>query len=105
MALSPSAFEFFHPKSPSPTANTPCAASHCAPLSSFSSESTQVQTTQVHEVVNPAAKANGTGVGAGGIAGLVFGFVLIVLLAMGVYHVAITRRANANRANTIQPDV
>lgn len=105
VALSPSAFQFFHPNSPLSSANVPCSASHCAPVSSFSSAATEVQAAQVHEVVKPASKANATGVGAGGVVGIVFGFVLIVLLAMGVYYVVVTRRANANRANSVQPDV
>lgn len=105
MALSPSAFQFFHPNSPLSSANVPCSESHCVPVSSFSGAATEAQAAQVHEVVKPGSKANGTGVGAVGVAGIVFGFVLIVLLAMGVYYVVITRRSNANRANSVQPDV
>ncbi|MBA0582650.1 hypothetical protein Gorai_024785 [Gossypium raimondii] len=49
--------------------------------------------------------SSGQGVGAGGVAaGIVFGLAFAVLLAMGVYYVLNTRRVNANRANSVQPD-
>ncbi|XP_012471493.1 LOW QUALITY PROTEIN: uncharacterized protein LOC105788940 [Gossypium raimondii] len=90
MAFSPSAYDFFHPK-------TPCVASTCSPLPVAA---------QVDGSKALASKvSSGQGVGAGGVAaGIVFGLAFAVLLAMGVYYVLNTRRVNANRANSVQPD-
>ena len=95
MAFSPSAFDFFHPNGQKPSTQNPCAASNCSPLPMAA----QVEASLAHQ-----SKASSNRVGAGGIAGIVFGFVFAVLLAMGVYYVAVTRRANLTRANSVQPD-
>ncbi|MBA0702203.1 hypothetical protein Goari_027411 [Gossypium aridum] len=90
MAFSPSAYDFFHPK-------TACVASTCSPLPVAA---------QVDGSKALASKvSSGHGVAAGGVAaGIVFGLAFAVLLAMGVYYVLNTRRVNANRANSVQPD-
>ncbi|XP_042521275.1 uncharacterized protein LOC122094737 [Macadamia integrifolia] len=104
-AFSPAAYDFFHPNSQQPSKNTHSPS----PLSTFSSASSAVaQSTEAHESNFPdpktTAAAAGSRVGAGGIAGIVFGFALVVLLAMGVYYVVITRRSNITRANSVRPD-
>lgn len=90
MAFSPSAYDFFHPK-------THCAASTCSPLPVAA---------QIDGSKALASKvSSGHGVGAGGVAaGIVFGLAFAALLAMGVYYVLNTRRVNANQANSVQPD-
>ncbi|KAL4190223.1 hypothetical protein AMTRI_Chr07g74700 [Amborella trichopoda] len=45
------------------------------------------------------------GIGAAGVAGIVFSFVFAVLLAIGAYYVVVTRRANTSRAITVTPDL
>ncbi|KAL5698946.1 hypothetical protein ACHQM5_029915 [Ranunculus cassubicifolius] len=104
MVLSPSAIEFFHPKATSTTPNTlsPCADSNCV---SYSSSNAVAQSNLAHESKFSTPNHDSSRVGIGGLVGIVFGFVLVVLVAMGIYYVAVTRRANANRANSVQPDV
>ncbi|KAK9124265.1 hypothetical protein Sjap_013867 [Stephania japonica] len=115
MVLSPSAFDFFHPNAESPKSDTPCVESNCAPLPlSSSSTSTNdaadaasgvARSSLAYESKMSAMQSGKGGIGAGGIAGIVFGCAFVVLVAMGVYYVAVTRRANAVRANSVQPDV
>ncbi|KAF9595684.1 hypothetical protein IFM89_002588 [Coptis chinensis] len=109
MVLSPSAFEFFHPtsSSSSPNADSPCVTSDCAPLplSSFSSSSSVAKSSLAHESRLSTSSTNGNRLGVGGIVGILFGFVVVVLLAMGVYYVVVTRQTNTSRANSVQPDV
>ncbi|XP_043699769.1 uncharacterized protein LOC122650418 [Telopea speciosissima] len=107
-AFSPAAYDFFHPNSQSPShsiTHSHCVKSDCAPLplSTFSSASAIAQSTEAHEsnFLDPKTRSR---VGAGGIAGIVFGFMFAVLLAMGVYYVVITRRSNITRANSVRSD-
>ncbi|XP_059660576.1 uncharacterized protein LOC132306970 [Cornus florida] len=101
MAFSPSAFDFFHPNTQQPGTKTPCAASNCSPLTLAAT----VKSSSAHES-RSTPESSGNRMGAGGIAGIVFSFVFAVLLAMGVYYVTITRRANlSRRTNSVQPDV
>ncbi|WRX32860.1 hypothetical protein QQP08_025347 [Theobroma cacao] len=97
MAFSPSAYEFFHPKTREPDTQNPCAASNCSPLPMAA----QVDTAKALEESKVSTQQiSGHRLGAGGIAGVVFGLAFAVLLAMGAYYVLSTRRANANRANS-----
>ncbi|GMN24756.1 hypothetical protein TIFTF001_000687 [Ficus carica] len=100
-AFSPSAYEFFHPTEQKPTTPGPCSTgSSCSPL-------------PLAAHVEAADKAQGSsmvsshsgrqGLGAGGVAGIVFGIAFAVLLAMGAYYVVVTRRQNLSRAVTVQP--
>ncbi|XVE59100.1 hypothetical protein DITRI_Ditri05aG0018200 [Diplodiscus trichospermus] len=102
MAFSPSAYEFFHPKTQEPDAKSPCsgAASNCSPLP----VAAQVEGSKAMESKVSTQEKSGHRMGAGGIAGIAFGLAFAVLLAMGVYFVLNTRRANANRAISVQPD-
>ncbi|XVF05678.1 hypothetical protein REPUB_Repub05bG0193100 [Reevesia pubescens] len=100
MAFSPSAYEFFHPKTQEPNTNNPCAASNCPPLPIAA----QVEGTKALESKVSTQQKSGHRLGAGGIAGIIFGLAFAVLLTMGVYYVLNNRRANANRANSVQPD-
>ncbi|XWS53271.1 hypothetical protein CRYUN_Cryun11dG0143100 [Craigia yunnanensis] len=98
--FSPSAYEFFHPKTEEPDTKNPCAASNCSPLLIAA----QVEATKELQSKASTQQKSGHRLGAGGIAGIVFGLAFAVLLAMGVYYVLNNRRANANRANSVQPD-
>ncbi|KAK8478326.1 hypothetical protein V6N13_058804 [Hibiscus sabdariffa] len=101
MAFSPSAYDFFHPKTRDPDTGHPCSASNCSPLP----VAAQVEGSKaVAGKVSSTPDKSGHGMGAGGVAGIVFGLAFAVLLGMGVYYVLNTRRANANRANIVQPD-
>ncbi|EEF32088.1 uncharacterized protein LOC8263155 [Ricinus communis] len=101
VAFSPSAVEFFHPKTQDPNTKNPCAeSSGCSPLPLAA----QVEAAQARESLLPTSQKGGSGLGAGGIAGIVIGLAFAVLLAMGGFYIFVTRRANENRANSVQPD-
>lgn len=102
MAFSPSAYDFFHPKTEKPDSKNPCAASNCSPLPMAAQVGSSAKA--LDSKVSTQQKSSGHQLGAGGIAGIVFGLAFAVLLAMGVYYVLNTRRTNANRANSVQPD-
>ncbi|PSR95191.1 Protein HEG 1 like [Actinidia chinensis var. chinensis] len=99
MAFSPSAFDFFHPNTKNPGSEDPCVTSNCSPLPLAAT----VASTLAYKSRSTQEKGGGQ-VGAGGVAGIVFGFVCAVLLAMGVYYVVVKRRANLTRSNSVQPD-
>lgn len=101
MALSPSAYNFFHPSTQNPVAKDPCVASNCSPLPIAA----HVEATEGHESRFSGSQNGRIRVGAGGIAGIVFGLGFVVFLAMGVYYVIVVRRTNMTRANTVKPDV
>ncbi|KAI3929032.1 hypothetical protein MKX01_029561 [Papaver californicum] len=113
VAFSPSAYDFFHPNTHTPKAVKPCDESNCAPMSgssAFSTSSAVVRATPAHES-RESTTAQGSSsnnkrlvLGAGGISGIVFGFVFAVLSGIGVYYIIITRRTNINRSNSVQPD-
>lgn len=101
-AFSPSAYDFFHPNAKKPETKDPCTASKCSPMP------LAVEATEIHESKASTLKGGRKQLGAGGIAGIIFGVAFFVILAMGVYHVKVTRRANMNRAkanSAFQPDV
>ncbi|MCL7022986.1 hypothetical protein MKW94_010765 [Papaver nudicaule] len=114
VAFSPSAYDFFHPNTHTPKAVKPCDESNCAPMSgssAFSTSSAVVRATPAHES-KESTTAQGSGsskskrpvLGAGGISGIVFGFVFAVLSGIGVYYIMVTRRTNISRSNSVQPD-
>ncbi|XP_021728346.1 uncharacterized protein LOC110695418 [Chenopodium quinoa] len=96
-ALSPTAYEFFHPNAH----QDPCTKSNCAPIPLAA---------QVHEMQSEAATETSpitrtTAFGAGTIAGPAFAAIIVLCLAIGIYYVAKTRQENVNRTKPIQPDV
>ncbi|KAK3442298.1 uncharacterized protein LOC104432874 [Eucalyptus grandis] len=101
MAFSPSAYDFFHPNTQQTTVKNPCAISSCSPLP----EAAQVVgAAQGQDGKLSATRDGKSQMGVGGIVGIVFALAFAVLLAMGVYYVVVTRRANASKAKAIQPD-
>ncbi|OVA10140.1 hypothetical protein BVC80_1591g49 [Macleaya cordata] len=104
VSFSPSAFEFFHSNSPKPDIAIPCVLSDCVSLPQSSVLSTdQSLEADGNKLTSGAQVNNKSRVGAGGVAAIVFGFVLAVLLAMVAFYVMVTRRANVRRANSVQP--
>lgn len=99
MAFSPSAFEFFHPDNLQPSSESPCAASGCRPLHI----SATVQSSLAYESRSPPNKG-GSRMTAGGIFGIVFGFVFVALLAMGVYYLMIKHHSNMSKSNSAQDE-
>ncbi|KAM1040392.1 hypothetical protein ACFX13_030345 [Malus domestica] len=100
-AFSPSAYNFFHPTSQNPNAKDPCVESNCSPLP----VAAQVRSTEAHESRFSTSQNGRARFGAGGVAGIMFGLAFAVFMAMGVYYVLVTRRANMSRTNTVKPDV
>ncbi|KAI3511778.1 hypothetical protein L1887_18936 [Cichorium endivia] len=100
MAFSPSAYNFFHPKANPPRIQDPCEESGCSPLPMAAT----VQSSLAQESASKNEKS-GSKIGAGGVAGVIFGFVFVVLVAMGAYFVVSTRRTNLGRKNTVLPAV
>ncbi|KAK1409915.1 hypothetical protein QVD17_36445 [Tagetes erecta] len=90
MALSPSAYDFFHPNDQFKLQH-PCEESSCSPLPL----AVTVQSSLAYESRTGRVK-----VGAGCIAAIVFGFVFVIILAMGAYYVVTTRRANLRKNNS-----
>nr|GEW67335.1 hypothetical protein CTI12_AA411230 [Tanacetum cinerariifolium] len=81
MAFSPSAYTFFHPKANPPSIQDPCEESNCSPLPIAAT----VESSLAEESRAKNEKSESK-VGAGGIMGVIFGFMFVVLLAMGFYY-------------------
>ncbi|XP_023733241.1 uncharacterized protein LOC111881081 [Lactuca sativa] len=100
MAFSPSAYNFFHPKANPPTIQNPCDETSCAPLPMAAT----VQSSLAQESASRNVKS-GSKIGAGGVAALIFGFIFMVLVAMGAYFVVTNRRTKMGRNNMVLPSV
>lgn len=102
MAFTPSAYDFFHPTTQNkPKKARPCDESSCSPLPMAA----QVEAIgEAQESKIEAPHSSRPTLGAGGVAGIVFGFAFAVLLAMGVYYVVVARRENTSPAKTAQPE-
>ncbi|XP_076932877.1 uncharacterized protein LOC143598573 [Bidens hawaiensis] len=100
MAFSPSAYNFFHPKTNPPSIHGSCDESSCAPLPMAA----MVQSSLAEES-RPRNDKSEDRVGAGAIAGVMFGFIFVVLLAMGVFYVVTNRRGCSKGESTILPSV
>lgn len=102
MAFSPSAYEFFHPKTRNSDTKNPCATSNCSPLP----VAAEVDSNKELETKALPQQKPGHPLGAGGVVAIVFGLAFVVLSAMGVFCVIKTRRATAttNQPNTVQLD-
>ncbi|KAJ6708328.1 hypothetical protein OIU85_028580 [Salix viminalis] len=101
VAFSPSAAEFFHPRTREPKLENPCAAPSSfspLPLAARFEDSDQTKGR-----ISPSRRGGGR-LGAGGVAGVILGVAFAVLLTLGVYHVTIKRKASINRADSDQPE-
>ncbi|CAI0397813.1 unnamed protein product [Linum tenue] len=94
VAFSPSAVQFFHPDNQLPH---PEAAQVTTAAAAKSSSTTTI----------PSRSGGRSGLGAGEIAGVVFGAAFAVFIAMGAYYVVSKRRANLGKAsnNSVQSHV
>ena len=96
VAFSPSAVEFFHPRTPEPKLENPCAApSSCSPLPLAARFEDSDQT----KGRISTSRRGGGRLGAGGVAGVILGVAFAVLLTVAVYHLMVTSKANSNRPN------
>lgn len=93
LAFPPSAYDFFHPNERKPENKDPCTASKCSPLPLAA----QVEATQIYE--NKASYEGRKQFGAGGVAGIILAVASLMLLAMGIYYVRVTRQANMSQTN------
>lgn len=101
VAFSPSAVEFFHPKTQQPNTKKPCEeSSGCSPLPLAA----EVEAIQTQESEASSSQKVGSRLGASGIAAIVVGLAFAVLVATGGFYVFSTRRANMNRDSSIKPD-
>uniref|UniRef100_A0A7N1A4M6 Transmembrane protein n=1 Tax=Kalanchoe fedtschenkoi TaxID=63787 RepID=A0A7N1A4M6_KALFE len=100
VAYSPAAYDFFHPDAGQSGSNVKsCSKSGCSPLPLAA----HFESNQAHESHATLSQRRG-GLGAKAITAIVSGMAFAVLLGMGAYYVVTTRRANNNRANSVQPD-
>ncbi|KAL1345444.1 hypothetical protein HN51_019185 [Arachis hypogaea] len=116
-AFSPSAYNFFHPintnarkKKPETKTQEPCSASSskCSPMSvtAQSEEATQIHENKSSSLSTEEDNNVSKNIGAGGIAGILFGIVFVVLLGMSMYHFRVTRSNNLGKSNNfIQPSL
>ena len=101
VAFSPSAVEFFHPRTREPKSENPCPpSSACSPLPLAAQFEDNDQT---KGKISTSQRGGGR-LGAGGVAGVILGASFAVLLTMGVYYVTITRKASINRADSDKPE-
>ncbi|CAJ1979307.1 unnamed protein product [Sphenostylis stenocarpa] len=97
VAFPPAAYDFFHPNAQKPQTRDSCAASKCSPLPLAA----QVDDgTQIYQNKASAMQKGRKQIGAGGVAGIITAFAFVLLLAMGIYYVKVTRQANMNRATS-----
>ena len=101
VTFSPSAYDFFHPTTQNPKTKHPCGGTSCSPLPLAA----QVEANEANESKVSTPQNGSSRVGAGAIAGIVFGLAFVVLSAMGVYYVVVNRRSNTSSSKSDQPDV
>ncbi|CDP07112.1 unnamed protein product [Coffea canephora] len=97
MAISPEAYDFFHPDTQPQRGNAPCFSPECSTLP----EAATVLSTPAHESTAPP-DASKKRLGAGSIASIPIGLVFALLAGVGVYYVVMTRQTNAARAKAAQ---
>ncbi|KAL3354617.1 hypothetical protein AABB24_018996 [Solanum stoloniferum] len=109
VAVSPEAYSFFHPetqKQNTTTSESLCDdnnnnASGCSKFPTASS----VQSNLAHESLPPGDEEGNKRMGAGGMVGIALGFGFAIVLAFGVYYVAIARKRNADKGAPVQLNV
>ncbi|XP_057526861.1 uncharacterized protein LOC130805995 [Amaranthus tricolor] len=98
VAFSPTAYDFFHPNGRN---QDPCVSSKCSPFPLAA----QVHEAQAQSTAATAPRTHSGGIGAGAAVATIFAAIVIVCLAMGIYYVTKTRKANVNRNKTVQSHV
>ncbi|KAL1298616.1 hypothetical protein HN51_042937 [Arachis hypogaea] len=100
-AFSPSAYNFFHPINNNARKKKP----------ETKTQEESEEATQIHESKSSSSSTKednnvSKNIGAGGIAGILFGIVFVVLLGMSVYHFRVTRSNNLGKSNNfLQPSL
>jgi hypothetical protein len=98
IAFPPSAYLFFHPNAKTHETKNSCVTSKCSPLPMAA----KVETNQKYEN-KEASQKGGKQIGAGAVGGIIIVVTFVVLLAIGVYYVKVTRQSNMNRTiNNVQ---
>jgi hypothetical protein len=98
IAFPPSAYLFFHPNAKTLETKNSCVTSKCSPLPMVA----KVETNQKYEN-KEASQKGGKQIGAGAVGGIIIVVTFVVLLAIGVYYVKVTRQSNMNRTiNNVQ---
>lgn len=100
VSFSPSAYDFFHATNQNPNTENPCGRKSCSPLPLAA----QVEATEGYEGKVSAPQNGRSRVGAGAVAGIVFGFAFVVVIAMGAFYVLVTRRSKTSPPKSDQPD-
>ncbi|TMW98114.1 hypothetical protein EJD97_004487 [Solanum chilense] len=105
IAVSPEAYSFFHPETQKK--NTTTSESLCNDNNNTSGCSrfptaSSVQSNLAHESLPPTDEGGDKRMGAGGMVGIALGFGFAIVLALGVYYVAIARKRNADKGAPIQ---
>lgn len=111
VAISPEAYSFFHPETQKQ--NTTTSESLCDNNNDTSETSgcsrfptaSSVQSNLAHGSLSPPDEEGDRLMGAGGMVGIVLGFAFAIVLAFGVYYVAITRKRNASKGAPVQLNV
>lgn len=110
VAFSPEAYSFFHPetqKQNTTTSESLCDNNNTSESSGCSRFPTasSVQSNVAHESLSPTDEEGNRRMGVGGMVGIVLGFVSSIVLAFGVYYVAIAPKRNASKGAPVQLNV
>ncbi|KAI4368776.1 hypothetical protein MLD38_017291 [Melastoma candidum] len=98
MAFPPAAYDFFHPDGHQATRNKPCGgSSSCSPLPMAAQVAKAKESRE-----GPDSGRNR--IGAGAVTSIVIGIATVAILAMTVYRVIATRRANAHRSDPVKTE-
>ncbi|KAK6776620.1 hypothetical protein RDI58_027621 [Solanum bulbocastanum] len=108
VAVSPEAYSFFHPetqKQNTTTSESLCDDSNNTSGCSRFPTASSVQSNLAHESLPPGNEEGDKRMGAGGMVGIALGFGFAIVLAFGVYYVAIARKRNADKSAPVQLNV
>ncbi|XP_049378866.1 uncharacterized protein LOC125843723 [Solanum stenotomum] len=108
VAVSPEAYSFFHPetqKQNTTTSESLCDDNNNASGCSRFPTASSVQSNLAHESLPPGDEEGDKRMGAGGMVGIALGFGFAIVLAFGVYYVAIARKRNADKGAPVQLNV
>ncbi|XP_055834590.1 uncharacterized protein LOC129903119 [Solanum dulcamara] len=108
VAVSPEAYSFFHPetqKQNTTTSESLCDDNNSTPGCSRFPTTSSVQSNLAHESLSQTHEEGDTRMGAGGMVGIALGFGFAILLAFGVYYVAIVQKRNSSKGAPVQLNV
>ncbi|CAN4119336.1 unnamed protein product [Withania somnifera] len=108
VAISPEAYSFFHPETQKQNTTTSeylCDNKNNTSGCSRFPTASSVQSSLAHQSLSPPNEERDRRMGAGGLIGIFLGFAFAIVLAFGVYYVAITRQRNASKGAPVQLNV